>query len=318
MRRAIALGMVAVLVVGAAVFGWRQEEELIVSINTDGWPGYCLGYHRFIAPPDLEPSAYDGAVDGQSLSVLHNTPGTPQSIIEAREDFGGIVHRVDVNGWVVIVALEDMGLVVSDYTYVVYGARRVGEDVVLTSASASRKLVGDGNDPRLWEYHARTLPVPIAERGDKKGYCLNGIFFASPPPLRQASFSAFLAETDAPNLMGEANARNENSLRIDVSIEQNPDTSDGRPLFPSPDISTFPEVDVASEKLRVMGNDTGLATTTYRGDDGEGLWYDAAIYGQPNSVTDPALIALQYANDRVPPEDSRAMMLAVLAGLTRN
>lgn len=294
-----------------------RTEEITVTIDTSSWPRHCLGYHSFIAPPDLSLTSSSAQVGTEELSVV-TTPAPVREFIEAQEDFGQALVIKQVNDWLVIVASENLGLTVSSRTVVVYGARRVGSQIALTRAGASKsRIAGGGNDPRLWAFHSRTNPLPLADRGGAEGFCYDGMFFAGPPPEGEASFSASLAELDLPDSRGVRRARSDNSLSLHFLVADEAEASD-RQLAPQTDISTQPGVSVSSEKLRLMGGDVGLATTSF--DDGkqEGHWYDAAYFGKAGSVSEPLVISIQYTNSRLDPADSRELMLGILSGLRVN
>lgn len=253
----------------------------------------------------------------EELSVV-TTPAPVREFIEAQEDFGQPLVVKQVNDWLVIVATENLGLTVSSRTVVVYGARRVGPQIALTRAGASKSRIAEGgNDPRLWAFHSRTNPLPMADRGAAQGYCYDGMFFAGPPPEGEASFFASLAELDPPDSRGVRRARSDHNLNLQFMVADESGASD-RPLAPQSDISTLPEVKVSSEKLRLMGGDVGLATTTF--DDGKqkGHWYDAAYFGKAGSVSEPLMISVKYTNSRLEPAESRELMLGILGGLRVN
>ncbi|GEM_PF-5513843 len=309
---------------GLLLSGCRTEEidvsEVETSIDTTDWPRHCLGYHSFIIPPEMEEGGISptASVDFQEIIVLKNYTGTPRSAIESQDDYAGVVFEIEVNGWLVLVTREDLGLIISDITYMVYGVRRVGADIVMTSQNVSIELVGEkGDDPKLWEYHARTTPMLLEDRDGREGYCLDGLFFESGAPKYRARFSAWAAELSPPNHLGKRRKESANRLNINFTIEPNVDLTGTRPLAPQSDISNLPEVTVKSEAIHVLGGPGGLATVVYESEDESALWYDVAIYGEEMSISDP-WISIKYSNYVDSPEESREKILAFLAGIQRN
>lgn len=316
--------LLVIALLGLWLSACRTEEidvsEVKISLDTTDWPRYCLGYNSFIIPPEMAEGGISptASVDYRKIIVLANHVGTPRSAIEAREDYAGVVFEIEVNGWLVLVTREDLGLIVSDITYMVYGVRRVGADIVMTSQNVSIELVGEnGDDPKLWEYHTRTTPMLLEDRAGREGYCFEGLFFESGSPKYRARFSAHAAALGPPNSRGKRRKQSDNGLNINFSIEPNVDLTGTRPFAPQNDISNLPEVTVKSEAIHVLGGSGGLATVVYESEDESALWYDVAVYGEEMSISDP-WISIKYSNHVDSPEESREKILAFLAGIQRN
>ena len=309
---------------GLLLSGCRTEEidvsEVETSIDTTDWPRHCLGYHSFIIPPEMEEGGISAtaSVDFQEIIVLKNYTGTPRSAIESQDDYAGVVFEVEVNDWLVLVTRENLGLIISDITYMVYGVRRVGADVVMTRQNVSIELVGErGDEPKLWEYHARTTPMLLADWGGREGYCFKGLFFESGPPKYRAVFRATAGELEPLGSGGGRLLLTSNNIYISFSIEPNVDLTGTRPLAPQDDISNLPEVTVKSESIRVLGDAGGLSTVVYESEDEKALWYNVTIYGEEMSTSDP-WVSIKYTNYVDSPEDSREKIMAILAGFKRN
>ena len=277
--------------------------------DTSTWPEYCLGYHTFRAPPELQ-LATRAAQVGMHEVTVHRTPVPVTDFILSQDDVHEAIVTQDVNGWIVIVASETAGLAVSSRTLVVYGAQRVGERIVLTRAGASRSRVeNDGNDPRLWEFHAQTRAMDLTDRAGQPGFCHDSIFLATTAPIGEAEFFA--------TLNGEGVARSDQSMTVLV-LFGGTDGEASRPLALQTDIGTLPGIDVASESLTIAGRSFGVATTNFDDGNQSGHWYDASAFGQPNSTSEPLAISIKYQDTTLEPTQSRERLLGILSSIRTN
>ncbi len=316
-RGKVSVGMrFAGLVIAVAVLAGCREERLVIQtdFDTTGWVRHCLGYQSFLAPPDftLAPQA---TVDGFAITVRPGSPAPLRDVLANRDDYGRTVNAVEVNGWTVVVATIKDDLLESRYSLHLIGARRVGTDIVTGYKDISREDHPEGTDPNLWSWFARTTAHTMSDVAPHTGYCIQNIVLDSPTPEPVARFSAIGGVRGADTMRGEHTIRSDTDLTI-MAIHQPPDRTDSdRPLAPGPDISAMPGVDVTAERMTVNQQELGFTTVRFDDDKQSGIWFDAALFGDPARPDTPAITTFKFQDGRSTDEDARAKALAILASI---
>lgn len=189
------MAILGLLVVLLSTLAACKTEEQIVPADLSAWPTVHLGFHQFRTPPDFTAPDITATIGSTAITVLRNQAGRAQDIVLAQEDVGEIIRHMTVNDWEVFVTSEDMGLIVSSYTYLVLGLYRVGNDVVMTRDSMSRTDFPKGDDAEKWLFHSLTRVAPVGPNARAMGFVFDGLFFETAyfdqaGPDAEAMFSA--------------------------------------------------------------------------------------------------------------------------------
>ena len=293
--------------------------------DTSDWPEIYLGYHRFRSPPEFTVPEVTATIGTASVSVLHGQPGSGTEIVHAQSDVGEIIRQMSVGKWEIFVAREDAGLVVSSYTYLVFGVQRVGTDVVLTRDSMSRTQFPEGDDAEKWLFHSLTTVRPITDRGSAKGFAFDSMFFETSylDQLRSELSARFTASASLLGAEQGSSTRSvdSNNYHLSFIIESDGHSGDTRPLAAPDDISTLPGVSVENRKFEINGADAGFSRVTMVEDGKQYTWFDAALFwlDEKQVVPDTLLTSahLKFIYAVKPNIEAEAHAVGILTSINR-
>lgn len=301
-----------------------RKEERAMTMDISTWPLVHLGYHQFRTPPDFTDPELSATVGGASIVVLGGQTGSLEEVALAQEGAGQVVRRETFGDWQVFVLTEDMGLVISDYTYLALAFHRVGDRVVMTRDAISRSDFPDGNDPDRWLFHKLSKLRSVQKRDAAEGFVFDGVFFEMPYSVNTGSglgleftASAVLAtETGQP----AEDIAGTNNYKLTFITDTADAGEDDRPLATPGDVADTPGARVDNRALKVDGADAGFSRVTLSSGGNREIWFDGSVYWpggeQPGSTLTSA--HFQFVNDAQPESDAEARALAILSSLRRN
>ncbi|WP_147273274.1 hypothetical protein [Paracoccus lutimaris] len=299
--------------------------------DLSAWPTVHLGFHQFRTPPDFTAPDITATIGSTAITVLRNQAGRAQDIVLAQEDVGEIIRHMTVNDWEVFVTSEDMGLIVSSYTYLVLGLYRVGNDVVMTRDSMSRTDFPKGDDAEKWLFHSLTRVAPVGPNARAMGFVFDGLFFETAyfdqaGPDAEAMFSASAVRAEETG-QAEADAAASNNYQLYFIIGPADQGGDDRPLVKPNDIADVPGVKVENSTLKVDGADAGFSRVTLREGDDVQTWFDATVFWPVGSSPGATLTSspgatltsahLKFVNAAEPEADAEGRALGLLTSISR-
>lgn len=221
------------------------------TLETDitDWSDYCLGYHTLKVPPGLSASLNSSSnIDWHYPNIVYNYPASVQNYIKSHARFGGIVFQTQVNGWDFIVAKERRSAIrVSTRSLVFFGAKKIGNDIVVFTEDASVSRVGDGSNAKYRAFYKNLVVKPVTPRNRIQGFCYGGYLFTGYTPQHVYTFSASFT---SPLRHG---------YRLNLSQEMKIPPTDSRPMAPqsSPIIPASIQV---TESVIIKGGYNGVIT----------------------------------------------------------
>lgn len=294
-------------------------------IDTSDWPEISLGYHRFRSPPDFTKPEMTATIGTASLSILRGQSGTAADIVGAQDDVGEIVRHLTVGEWEILVTREDMGLVVSSYTFLVFGVRRVGQDIVLTRDSMSQTQFPGADDAEKWLFHSLTEVYPLTERGAAQGFVFDDLFFETSyleqqRPGIEARFAAHAGLIGADGGSG-SDSFTSNSYDLAFLIEPAQSGEGERPLAMPTDIASLPGVNVKSRSLQLGGAEVSLSRVTMTENGERETWFDASLFWFGDEQIAPGTLLtsahMKFINAIRPDAEAEERALGLLTSITQ-
>lgn len=286
----------------------------VIDINkleaeTKGWNDYCLGYHSIKIPAGLKPYPSPSTnIDWHYPEVARNYQGSALSYIEHHKRFGGAVFQTKVNGWDFVVARNRIDeRLVSDYTLVFLGAKKIGGDIVAFTKEASSKIVGDGSEPKYRAFYAALHVEREVKENRSKGFCYDGFVFSGYRPKHLFDFRMSFTSTER------------HGFELDLSQEMEPPKSDGRPLAPQSSASDFPRLEVEDTVLKRHGYNGVLTRISGTNEEDHRHTLKSLIEAPYGDLKVP-VISLDTISDIGPMElpEGKEEFLGVLASIKAN
>lgn len=295
-------------------------EKIKTTIDISNWNEFCIGYHSIKVPPDLD-IMYLGetSVDHHYINIHRDYAGSGHSLIEAQSRFGGATHIKEVNGWLFVVANEaidrDMGLI-SDFSLVFWGAKKIGNDVILVSQDASWSRVGDGRAPKYHRFYETLKVEPVSKRNRNKGFCIDGYLFSGYHPKRIYNFWIHFRGSNSPQNYTSQN----HSLQIWLSAEMQ------APVEEEQKVTLAEEADFAKDRgfevediiLSHHGGKTSLRIIKEPKNGSYAHILYRSFTDAPYGLVKLPFINVRFGNDYVNESQSRAEMLTILDQIKPN
>ncbi|MDO5638856.1 MAG: hypothetical protein Q4G28_03220 [Neisseria sp.] len=297
-----------------------------MAMDTTGWREISLGYHSFLSPPDFTPPQMTARVGSATLHILRDEPRSFSELVQAQDDTGDIVRHIKSGDWDIFVTREDSGLVVSSYTFLVFGMLRIGPDVVLTRDSMSRSEFPQADDDRKWQFHRVTTVTraDAASASDLQGFILNDLVFLTDSSVAAGEegliFQAFAAARDADQGNGSS-SETHNNYEVTFIFMPHDGSADDRLLTTPPDISTMPGVTVNNRELKVDGADAVLSRVEITEGERSLTTFDGAVYwfGAKLPAQGELLVSAhsKFVNDALPANEAETRAMAMLTSIRR-
>lgn len=294
-------------------------EKIKTTIDISNWNEFCIGYHSIKVPPDLD-IMYLGetSVDHHYINIHRDYAGSAHSLIEAQSRFGGATHIKEVNGWLFVVANEaidrDMGLI-SDFSLVFWGAKKIGSDAILVSQDTSWSRVGDGRDPKYHRFYETLKVEPVSKRNRNKGFCIDGYLFSGYHPKRIYNFWIHFRGSNSPQNYTSQN----HSLQIWLSAEmQAPVEDDRKVILPESDYVKDLGLEVENVLMDHHGRIAFLEIVKEpKNVSHRRIWYES-FTDAPYGLVKIPFIDVEFNNYHVDENQSRAQLLAILDQIQPN
>lgn len=290
-----------------------------VAVDTEGWRDVCIGYHTVMVPPGLNTSHHPSThIDWHYPEVVRGFDGSARAVIEQDRRYGGTVFQTHVNGWEFVVArLRRSESRVSTRMLTMYGARKIGTDVVFFTEPASISIVGDGSDPKYRAFYANlTVELETAENRST-GFCYDGFVFSGYTPTQIYTFMASFVGKQMNGRGGFQFDRHGYSLRMHKSLTEPP--PDDRPPAPEPTAALFPTFEFEQTNLKRDGSNGYILRISGTGEESDRHGFKTVIAGRENDLKSPILF-IDTVDDIHPAtlEEGRAELLSFLASIKSN
>lgn len=295
-----------------------------MALDTTDWTEIRLGYHSFLSPRDFSRPRMTAQVGSASLQILRDEPRTFLELVRSQDDAGDVVRHFSAGDWDIFVTREDSGLVVSSYTFLVFGLLRLGPDVVLTRDSMSRSDFPQADDDRKWQFHDATPVARLPGPANSVGFVLEDLIFQTDASVAAGQdgliFQAFAVAQDADQGSGTS-SETYNNYEMTFSYTPHVGPADERPLATPPDMSTMPGVAVTNREMKVDDADAVLSRVQMTEGERSLTVFDGAVYwfGDRAPAQGELLVSAhsRFVNEAIPAEEAEARATAILASIRR-